>query len=95
MYSAILQLWNVSACGVDKKLSKMVGNSTSYVHCVEGSLIDLSLNSYSYVANCKLASWRYCALNVQLRFSRYLSLCVSGGFFQSQSHMWLSERKPI
>ena len=31
----------VSACDVDKKLSKMAGNSAIVMHCREGSLIDL------------------------------------------------------
>ena len=31
----------ISACGVDKKLSKMAGNSASYLYCGAGNLIDL------------------------------------------------------
>ena len=69
----------ISACGVDKKLSKKW----------QKNQLVMTLNNYSYVANCKPAALGLLEiLRFEiLCFSTQLTLCITGGFSQSQLHI--------
>ena len=54
--------------------------------CAVGSLI--GINSYRFVGMQLWAFSSNYTLNNWLRISKYLSLCISGRFSQSQSHMF-------
>ena len=79
----------LSACGVDKSDLKWRQKQLA-VDCGVGSLI--AINGYRFVANCKHADFKpsrnITLWIIELRISTYLSLFVSGGFSQNQSHMW-------
>ena len=75
-------------CGIDEKLSKMVGYLVSY--SVKSSWTEIFVsticNGGKLCWSSSIHSWVINPWIIELCISKYLSLCVNGWFFKIQSH---------